>query len=103
MLTKEAIGNPSAVEEILKEMKQAYVKEKVPMDEEQARTSMAIMLATESGIDATCEVFKQSWQIAGFFKRCEMFPIKYEKRLLLWLAAMYNEFGIGGIILIAYF
>lgn len=103
ILPSSAINNPDSVGEILKEMKQAFIKEKISMTKEQSAHSVKIMLASDSAISVAYESYKQAYQFAGFFKRCEVFPIKYEKRLQLWLSTMTYEFGIGGMILVAYY
>lgn len=103
MLPSSTINNPDSVGEILKEMHLAFKNEQVPMTEEQTAHSVKILLASDSAIPVAYESYKEAYQFAGFFKRCEIFPIKYEKRLQLWLSTMTYEFGIGGMILVAYY
>lgn len=103
-LPKETINDPASLDAIMVEMYKAYEEEKVPMSEEQSSDSIHVMMASNNDIDDMYDNFiKKSYQVAGFFKRCEMFPIKYEKRLQIWLTVMNHQFGIGGMILIAYF
>lgn len=102
-LIKEMIDDNESLERILKEMHEAYEKEKVPMTEDQTRWSMSIMLASDEEIDEQYNKFSNHWQFKGFFKRMRIFKIKYEKRLLVWLGVMSIDFGIGGMILIGYY
>lgn len=101
-LPKETIENPSALAAIFEQMLEAYNKRKVPMTDEQTRYSINIMMADESAIDEMYNKFKDTFPIGGFFLRCGLFPIKYQKRLLVWLGLMTYTFGIGGMILIGY-
>jgi hypothetical protein len=103
-LPSETINDPSALDAILVEMHKAYERENAPMTEDQTRWSVSIMMADDAGIERMYEDFKrESWQLAGFFERCNAFPIKYEKRLLVWLGVMHIDFGIGGMLLVAYY
>lgn len=103
MLPKETVNNPQALDVLLNEMRIAYENDKVPMTEQQTRMCVSIMMADDFTIDRMYDDFEQHWHPAGFFSRCNMLPIKYEKRLLIWLYALYSDFGIGGLILIAYY
>jgi len=104
ILPKEYIDKADAVDEILVEMHSAYEQNKVPMSEDQSAYSIKVMLSTDEDIEDTYNYLKNKhWMFAGFFKRCEIFPIKYSKRLLVWLAFMTFEFNIGGMILVAYY
>lgn len=102
-LPKEAINNPSALDDIFVEMHKAYEKTKTPMTRDQTRWSMSIMMAEDDEVSRMYDDFSKHFPFGGFFKRCCIFPIKFEKRLLVWLAVMHNEFGIGGMILVAYY
>lgn len=95
-----SIEDPSILDELFAQM---HCAEKIPMDEDQAEFSIPIMATPESSIDYMYAQYMAHWQSKGFFKRCELFPIKYEKRLLVWLAVMTYKFGIGGMILVAYY
>lgn len=104
LLPKEAITKTDALEAFFKEMHDAYEKQKVPMTEWQARHFITVAKGSnEQAEKAIAELSNSHWQFKGFFKRCEIFPIKYEKKLLLMLAILTNEFGIGGMILVSYY
>lgn len=104
-LPEETINDPESVARIMQEMHIAFDKEKVPMDADQARMSIMIMTADATQINIMYnDFYHKHYVFAGFFERCNRaFSIKYEKRLLVWLAVMYINFGIGGIILISYY
>lgn len=99
-LPASAIKDPSVLDELFA---QIHCVKKIPMDQDQAKFSIPIMMAPESSIDYMYAQYMAHWQFKGFFKRCEIFPIKYEKRLLVWLSVMTHKFGIGGMILVAYY
>lgn len=104
MLTKEAIEDKESLARIMSEMHDEYEKENVPMDDEKGRYSILVMTASNNRINNMYDDFMNHWQCAGFFRRCEYaFNIKFEKRLLVWLCAMTADFGIGGMMLIAYY
>jgi beta-glucosidase/6-phospho-beta-glucosidase/beta-galactosidase len=100
---EEAINNPSILDEIFTEMNAAYKKGMVPMTEEQSNYTIHIMMATDEGIEKMYKEIGDTFPIGGFFKRCGIFPIKYSKKLQLWLGLTTFEFGIGGMILIGYY
>lgn len=103
-LPQEEAFNKQALHNIFTEMHAAYQKEKVPMSEEQTRYCMSIMLATDGAIESMYnDLRKAHWSYNEFFKRCEIFQIKLEKRLQVWIAALFTEFNIGGMILLAYY
>ena len=103
-LIPEMINDPKSLDRIFAEMHEAYQKEMVPMTNEQTRYSIGVMMGNEEQTEGAYEDFqKQSWEFGGFFKRCEIFPIKYEKKLQIWLALMTFEYGIGAMILVAYY
>lgn len=105
MLPEQTINDHESVARIMQEMHIAFDKENVPMSDEQTRWSIQIMMASATQVNRMYNnLYHQHYLFAGFFERCNRaFSIKYEKRLLVWLAVMYINFGIGDIILIAYY
>jgi hypothetical protein len=103
LLPKESIDNPNSLNDFFTEMHEAYKKGKAPMSEEQTKCTISVMMANNDIIDKMYLDFDKEWPFNGFFKRCTIFPIKYEKRLLVWLGLMTFEFNIGGMILSAYY
>lgn len=100
---KEATENPNVLDEIFSEMHEAYKRNKVPMSEEQTKYTLMVMMADDNKIDGIYNDLAKVFPIGGFFKRCTIFPIKYEKKLLLWMGLITMDFGIGGMILIGYY
>lgn len=103
ILPKEEIINPNSLANFFAEMHEAYLKRLVPMTEEQSKYTISIMMTDDNGIDKMYEDFSNQFPFGGLFKRCTIFPIKYEKRLLCWLGLMTYQFNIGGMILVAYY
>jgi hypothetical protein len=60
-------------------------------------------MANESKIDGLFTDLCKTFPIGGFIGRMDIFPVKLEKRLLLLLALLYVDYGIGGMILIGYY
>jgi len=102
-LPKEAIEQPDALAKVFEEMREAYNRNKVRLTDEQSKQMISILMASDEKIDAVYNDFNQHFPMNGFFARCSIFPIKYEKRLLVWLAVMTHQFNIGGMILIGYY
>lgn len=102
---KEAINNPSSVERIMIDMHNDYQLRKVPMSYAQTDYLISILMTNnDEQVKTICsDLASQSYQFGGFFKRCEMFPIKYDAKLKLWLALLNYEYGIGAMILVAYY
>jgi hypothetical protein len=102
-LPEEAINDPKALHNVFVEMRQAYAQEKVAMSNYQSEMLIKIMLAEDAGIYGIFNDLSKTFPIGGFFKRMDILPIKFEKRLLVSLGAIYTDFGIGGLILIGYY
>lgn len=98
----EAINNPKILGDIFAEMQRAYIKNKQPLTPNQSGQLISIMIADEATIDKMYESLNSNFPFNGFFSRCSIFPIKYEKRLLIFLGLLTYEFGIGGMILVGY-
>lgn len=103
LLPKETINDQYSLDSLFVEMHAAYEKDKVPMSDDQTIGSISIMMVSDAQIDEIYESFSKYWNAVAFFKRCEIFPIKYEKRLLVWFCFMGLDFGLGGMILTAYY
>lgn len=97
---EEAIRNPNILDEVFSEMHKAR---KIPMNDKQTKYSLSIMLANDEQLDSIYNSLSKTFPIGGFMLRCGIFPIKYEKRVLLWLSLIMTDFGIGGMILIGYY
>lgn len=97
---KEEINNPNILDEIFTEMHKA---KKVPMSIEQTKYMMSVMMSDNTRIEAMYSDLSKTFPIGGFMARCGIFPIKYEKKLLIWLSLMTMDFGIGGMILVGYY
>lgn len=101
---REAINDPQSVEKVLIDMHNVYQLKKVPMSDEQSRYMISILMGGDEAAELACADFaKEFYQFGGFFKRCEMFPIKYSWKLKLWLALLNYEYGIGAMILVGYY
>jgi hypothetical protein len=73
------------------------------MTEEQARAMINVTMANDEAIDEMFDGLALAFPFSAFFKRCSIFPIKYDKRLLIWIALMTYESNIGGMILVGYY
>lgn len=100
---KEAVNNPNILGELFNEMYEQSSKRNAPMTAEQAHYSLHVMMGNDEGVNNMYDQLKSTFPIGGFFHRCDIFPVKYSKRLKLWLALMTMEFGIGGMILVGYY
>lgn len=100
ILPEETLRQPDALGNIFAEMHKAR---KVPMTEEQSRYMINILMSSNDGVDEMFKDMSSQFPFSGFFNRCSIFPIKYEKKLLVWLALMTYETNIGGMILVAYY
>ena len=101
ILPKEALQNPNALAEIFEELKK---ESHVPMTKDQTDYMIPLIMANEQVIEGMFKDFsKASWEFKAFFTRMDILPLKYEKKLKLWLALMYNESRVGGMIFIGYY
>lgn len=100
---KESVNDPSVLSSIFSEMHEVYKKRKESLTQEQIKQLIQVMMATDEQIDKMYTGLSETFPIGGFFLRCGIFPIKYEKRLLLFIALTTYEFNIGGMILVGYY
>jgi hypothetical protein len=102
-LPEEAVNDPKALHNVFVEMREAYAKEKVPMSKDQSGMFICILLSTPEQADGLFKDLSGTFPIGAFFKRMEIFPVKFEKKCLLLLGLVYMEYGVGGLILIGYY
>lgn len=102
-LPEETINQPDALGNVLQEMHKAYNKRMVPMSMKQSKHLIHLTLANDESIDDLYSDLSQHFPFNAFFARCDYFPIKYDKRLKLWLALLTHELQIGGMILVGYY
>jgi hypothetical protein len=105
ILPQETINNPQALDAFFSEMHDAYRKELKPMTKDQTRVAISVMMSNAESMSYMYDEMKEAhWEPCAFFYRCDnVFTIKYEKRLLVWLIAMHADVGIGGLLLVAYY
>lgn len=102
-LSKETINDPKALHNVFVEMRQAYAHEKVRMSNDQSEVLIRVTMANEAQIDMIFSKLGKTFPVGAFFSRMEILPVKFEKKLLVSLGGIYNELGIGGLILIGYY
>lgn len=87
--------------DVFVEMKKA---KHVPLTQDQTRMMINVLMASDEVIENIYNDFNKIFPMNAFFKRCEVcLPIKYEKRLLVWIVSMFGPTQIGGLILIGYY
>lgn len=100
-LEEKEIYNQNALSLIFQELKDR--RGCIPMTKEQTDYSISVMMADEKAIDGMYKDLNAQFPFSAFFARCGVFPIKYSKRLLIWLGLMHFDANIGGMIFVGYY
>lgn len=100
-LEETEINNPNALATVFQELKNR--RGLVPMTRDQSNYSITIMMADEDAVNRMYDDLNSQFPFNAFFARCGIFPIKYSKRLLIWLALIHFDANVGGLIFVGYY
>lgn len=81
MQPEQAINDPIVLDSVFVEMNKALKSNNVKMTQDQSAILIKLMLMEEENVEGLYKELSTKFPIGGMFKRCEIFPVKYDKRL----------------------
>lgn len=102
-LPEETITQSDALAKVFAKMNELPRNKLVPMTDDQSGMSINVLLSDDDSIDNMYDGLNKHFPLNAFFSRMDALPIKYNKRLKIWIGVLFLDTNIGGLILVGYY